>query len=314
MALLLCGFIFEKPSVVVDTENNHVYEYITSDEIISAYNKNTDEAKVKYLNNYYLVSGKIGEIAKNGSTFEFVGKDDKGITCSCPKELRSDVLSHKTNDTICAFGKITGNPLNKKCLLSVEKIDSVIMGESGLYFQQDGSKIDRDTMNERTLDEDEVKFYIPAVWKEVEHNIESEELGTIEGYQYVLNKLPGSEDEVPESFFVCYFDNESQLDNTDEKKKTKQIEKAIIDNISGEGEGEAARVRRNVSTYYGAKYDYYISSYTDAFNAMKNGYHVEYIFQRNGEEGFVIYLYVYKEPKHLNDVLFVTRFLEIQEP
>ena len=181
-----------------------------------------------------------------------------------------------------------------------------------MYYLSDGSSIDKNRMTARTLRNGSVSFRIPAAWKGVEHSIKDEELGTIEGYQYVLNQLPGNTDTVPESFFVCYFDNENKLANTDDRKETKLIEKAVINNISGEGNADSFRYR-DVTTYYGAKYDYYVGSYTDAAAVVNNGYHVEYIFQRNGDDGLVMYMYVYKNAKHLSDVMLVTRFLEIRK-
>ena len=49
------------------------------------------------------------------------------------------------------------------------------------------------------LDNGRVEYYIPSFWEEIQHNISQENLGSIEGYQYVLNQMPGSQDTTPSS-------------------------------------------------------------------------------------------------------------------
>lgn len=313
MMLFFCGFLFEDVSVLVDTKKNHVYEYISADDIFADFAEDWDSAKKEYKDGYYIVSGRIEDISKKGDTINIYGSSvrDDHIICSCPKELRSESIKFKSNDGIGVYGKITFSLFDKNIHINAERIVSAPGGvKKGVFYLLDGNKIDKNSMRIRTLNNGSVVYKIPTVWEEVEHSIDKDELGTIEGYQYILNQLPGSTVTVPESFFVCYFDNESKLENKDDKKETELIEKAIINNISGEGKGDSARTKK-VNTYYGAKYNYFVSSYTDALNALNNGYHVEYIFQKNGDDGLVMYLYVYKDAKHLSDVLFLTRFLEI---
>lgn len=311
--LLLCGFGFIPVTVLVDTDKNHVYEYIPADDILTEFAKDTDQAKAKYKDGYYLITGKIGDVSKKGDKINVYGSSGSGdqLICSCPKELRAEALNLKKDDAVGIYGKITIGPLDKEVHINAEKLASVPSSvKKGTFYLSDGKSIDKNNMTSRTLNNGKVSYKIPAAWKGVEHSIVEDGIGTMEGYQYVLNQLPGSKDDTPESFFVCYFDNASKLENKDDKKDTVQIEKAIINNISGDGKADLARIR-NVNTYYGAKYNYYITSYTDTLNAVNNGYHVEYIFQKDGDDGFVVYLYVYKDAKHLSDVLFVTRFLDI---
>ncbi len=313
LMLLLCGFGLINVTVLVDTDKNHVYEYIPAEDILSEYAKNMDAAKAKYKDGYYLITGKIGDVSKKGDKVNIYGSSisDGQIICSCPKELRAGALNFKKDDSVGIYGKITFSPLDKEIHFNAEKLAAAPSGvRKGTFCLADGKSIDRNSMISRTLNNGKVSYKIPAAWKGVEHSIIEDGIGTMDGYQYVLNRLPGSTDDTPESFFVCYFDNASRLENQDDKKDTLLIEKAIINNISGDGKADLARIR-NVSTYYGAKYNYFITSYTDTLDAGNNGYHVEYIFQRDGDDGLVMYLYVYKDAKHLSDVLFVTRFLSI---
>lgn len=315
MMLFLCGLSFNNATVKVDTEKNPVYEYITADDILADLSNDPDAARKKYKNGCYIVSGKIQSISKKGDTIDLTGSSasDDHIICSCPRELRSKALSSAAGEAIAVYGRITVGLIDKDIHIDADRFTSVPAAvRSGSFFLSDGTQMDKNSMSRRTLNNGTVKFSIPAAWKEVEHSIIEDGIGTIDGYQYVLNRLPGSSDNVPESFFICYFDNESKLENADDKKETKLVEKAVIDNISGEGKGDAARTR-DVSTYYGAKYNYYVGSYTDELDAGNNGYHAEYIFQKDGDDGLVMYLYIYKDAKHLSDIMFVTRFLETAE-
>lgn len=313
MMLFLCGLGFNNVTVLVDTENNYVYEYISADDVLIDFNKDKGAATSRYENGYYIVSGKIGSISKKGDTIDISGSSvtDNHIICSCPKALRSEALKFKVGDGIGVYGKITVDLIDKDIHIVAEKFVSDPRGvKSGSFYLLDGKNINKNSMITRTLNNGKIRYRIPAAWKDVEHSIAEAGIGTIDGYQYVLNHLPGATDTVPESFFVCYFDNASRLENADDKNETELIEKAIINNISGEGKGDSARTS-DVTTYYGAKYNYFIGSYTDVLDAGNNGYHVEYIFQKNGTDGLIMYLYIYKDAKHLSDVFFVTRFLEM---
>ena len=313
--LFLCGSLFNTVTVMVDTEKNHVYECTSADEMLSEFAEDLAAAEKKYKGGYYVLSGRVESVTPKGDTVMIVGTlvTDNRIICACPKNLRSEALAYPAGSALGVYGRITVDPFDREIHIQAEKlVSSAASVKKGMYYLSDGSSIDKNRMTARTLRNGSVSFRIPAAWKGVEHSIKDEGLGTIEGYQYVLNQLPGNTDTVPESLFVCYFDNENKLANTDDRKETKLIEKAVINNISGEGNADSFRYR-DVATYYGAKYDYYVGSYTDATAVGNNGYHVEYIFQRNGDDGLVMYMYVYKNAKHLSDVMLVTRFLEIRK-
>ncbi len=312
--LILSGFGFSNVSVKVDTEKNRVYEYVSVDELLSDFAKNANSAEDKYKGGYYILTGKIDSVSEKGDRIDIVGfsSADNSLICSLPRELRSEALTYKVDDSIGVFGKVTVDFLDKEIRIKPDKLGSIPTAiKKGSFYLLDGTHIDKNDMTKRTMNNGTISFSIPSAWKEIEIPIVENGLGTIEGYQYVLNKLPGNTDTVPESFFICYFDNASKLENTDDKKETALIEKAIINNISGDGKGDSARTK-DVYTYYGPKYNYYIGSYTDALDMGNNGYHVEYIFQKNGNDGLVMYLYLYKDAKHLKDIMFVTRFLEIK--
>ena len=199
--------------------------------------------------------------------------------------------------------------VNLDVMMAKRKISSKkpVVRSSEIYFTLDGSSFDKAGASERKLKNGRVKYYIPGDWIKIEADIKATELGIIEGYQYVLNKMPGNISDVPESLFVCYFDK-NLLKNTSDIKNTEQVEKAIIQNINPDekiGQFPSA----NVNTYYGAKYQYYSGKYQ---RGVGQAYRTEYVFQADGEKGIVMFLYLYpNDNKYLSDVLFTTRFTEI---
>ena len=308
----LCGAgWFNRTKVVIDTENNRVYQYCTVDELISVFTQDGKDAKETYQNAMVLLAGKVSSIGKNGKNLVLTGmkSSDMAVKCSYDKELRTVASEYSVGDNVALYGKITVDPIDKDIHLKAEKIvdmSSVIMS-SEMFYLLDGSSFDRKNANKITLHNDDVEYYIPASWtgEDIQSNIVDEDLGTMEGYQYRLNKLE-ADDSFPESLFICYFDNKTQLaDYLNDAEETELIEKAIVYNIIGKENIKSSQ--RGVDTYYGSEYDYYLGSY----RAKLYGYNTEFIFQADGEDGIVVMLYVYKEAKHLPDVLFVSRFLNI---
>ncbi|MBQ9503669.1 MAG: hypothetical protein IJU93_01525, partial [Lachnospiraceae bacterium] len=68
VVLLLCGFFFDKPTVLVDTDRNRVYEYIRADQILSDFSDNEEGTRDKYIYGCYLVSGKVKSVSNTGDT------------------------------------------------------------------------------------------------------------------------------------------------------------------------------------------------------------------------------------------------------
>ena len=179
-----------------------------------------------------------------------------------------------------------------------------------MYYLLDGSSFDKTNATKVTLNNGRVEYFIPSLWagRNIQHDIVDENLGSIEGCQYILNKLEAG-NSVPESLFIGYFDNESQLsDYLNDSNETELIEKAIVENVMG---SVGTFPSKKVDTYYGSKYVYYIDSFKTTFDTGI-GYHTEFVFQADGEDGIIIMLYVYKDKKHISDVLFISRFLAIK--
>ena len=312
--LTLCGAgWFDTNKVVVDVENNPVYQYHTADEIISEFAANSKAAKSKYNNQPVLLYGKVVSVEKDGKSLEVTGINTSGLTieCTCEKSLRSTAMTYHAGTRVALYGSIVVGILSGDIYLSVDKITQ--LPESALsndmYYLLDGTSYNKQNATKVTLNNGNVEYYVPSAWtnSKIQRSITKENLGTMEGYQYVLNKLSPA-DPVPESLFVCYFDNDSQLAYAGDANETKLIEKAIVENILG---SVGLFPTKKVYTYYGAEYNYYDGVFKNALEAGE-GYRCEFIFQADGEDGIVVILYVYREAKHVKDVLFLTRFLEIR--
>lgn len=306
----ICGFSFSKTTVAIDTEKNRVYQYVTVDTVMEAFTSDEVKAKKEYADGYYLLSGTIDSIKEKGKSVTLsASKGDEKIVCPCDKEIRGDVLQYHTGDSVALFGKMTIDFIDKEKHISVEKIVKApsAVKSSEIYYTLDGNSFDYTSASVRTLGNGRVEYRIPLKWNSIEVNITDEGIGTIEGCQYVLNKTSGEESAEPESLFVCYFDKKL-LKEADDIQETKDVEKTIIENIDG---NVGKFPVREQDTYYGTEYKYYLGRYTDALETGK-GYRTEYVFQEDGDNGIILYLYVYRETTHLSDVMFVTRFLKIK--
>lgn len=318
MALCLCLFLcgaglFNTTKVLIDTENNCVYDYCTADEIIAAFTANSKAAKEKYQGQPVYISGRVVSVGDEGKNIMLTGSATSTLTieCSCDKSLRTAAMQYKGGDRIALYGRIIVSLLNGNVYLKVDKITGVPDSATSLdmYYLLDGTPFDKRNATKVTLNNGGVEYYIPSTWanKEIQRSIQDEKLGAMEGYQYVLNNLNPS-DTTPESLFVCYFDNKTHLAYTDDADETTLIEKAIVENILG---SVGIFPSKKVTTYYGSEYAYYLGVYKSIWEAGK-GYRAEFVFQPDGEDGIVVILYLYRDAKHLSDIMFLTRFLEVR--
>lgn len=303
-AAALCGFAFTKPDVAVDTEKDHVYLHITAESLLAEFSANSKNAQEKFKNQYLLVSGLFESANKKTGGFSITNSNLDSIDCTFIKKLELDVSDYSFKDNVAVYGKCTYS-FGKVKLVDVEKIIAApAVRTSETYFTLDGTSLDKSAALERTLNGGKVRFYIPEKWKDIEVNISENHIGTIDGYQYVLNKTRGSSDAEPESLFVCYLSANKLLQKAD-MKNTDGVEKAIIENIEGSvGSFPAYKV----TTYYGAKYQYYQGKFNDETEIGK-GYRTEYIFEKDGDNGIIMFLYLYREENHLSDVLIAARMM-----
>ncbi len=312
--LTLCGAgWFGTTTVVVDTEKNNVYRQCAADEVLSAFAANPQVATEKYHWTRVLLTGQVASVASDGKSMMITGIDSTqhSMECTYDKALRTTAMGYKTGDEVTLYGRILVNIFTNKAHVEVDKFTGTptSVTSDDMYYLLNGTSFDKRSAVKETLHGGAVEYYVPAAWlgKEIRHNIVEENLGTMEGYQYVLNKLDGS-DFAPESVFVCYFDNSTQLGYIGDAGETKLIEKAIVENILG---SVGIFPTKKVVSYYGAEYNYYDGVFKNALEAGE-GYRTEFIFQADGEDGIVVVLYVYKEAKYVDDLLFLMRFLRVK--
>lgn len=312
--LTLCGAgWFNATKVVIDTESNYVYEQCTADELISAFTADSKAAKEKYQGAAVFLTGKVVSVGSGGKNIVVTGTfaTQRTIEGTYEKSLRSSAMQYDAGAAVALYGRIYVSLLTGDIYLQVDKITNVPASATSksMYYLLDGTSFDKQKATKVTLHNGSVEYYVPSSWtsEKICHNVTEENLGTMEGYQYVLNKLDTS-DLTPESVFVCYFDNSTQLAFPGDSDETKLIEKAIVENILG---SVGIFPTKKVTTYYGAEYNYYDGVFKTALETGE-GYRTEFVFQADGEDGIVVILYVYREAKHLNDLLFLTRLLEIK--
>ena len=316
LVILLCGFIFNDSEMILDTEKNVVYQNYSIDTVLADFKTDKDLAKSTYNKTRIVLLGKVSEISKNYKDVTLAsinGTQEGTIKCSSSdKDIIAYVKTLSAGDIVKVYGKFCKSSIGDNWSMDSSKIEKTTTNSvsSTFYSLLNGYTIDRENMHTRTLAKDKITYYIPAEWSNVEYNIADNDLGSIEGWQYRLNEIPQSADIQPESLFVCYFDNK-YLKNSSDKNETNLIEKAIIANILKKTPEELDKfpTKKVDKTYYGTKYQYYQDAYKDI---LGQGHHVEFVFQQVNTDGIIVYLYVYTDANHLDDIMFLMRLLEVK--
>lgn len=307
---ILCMLVtgFDNP-VVLDTQNNKVYTILTADLIVDRYDNKATNINF-YIGNYYAIPGKVAGKSADNKNLYIKGCETKSTTkINCIKADKTIVNSLKKDDMVVVLGKFEYDSISKEIKITVDAIKKTEneINEYG-YMTIDGTiYYDKDMKNCDI--NGNIHYSIPKNWKSVEHNIETEKLGTITGYQYRLNEIKGERAVNAESFFVCYFDsNRLAKDGVQiNSGNIREIEKIIIDNIVTEGNVENRTPLINVKNYYGVVYDIYQGNCS---LASGSNYFVAFAFRQMDEKGMVVYMYVYKDKKHINDIYTVMRTLK----
>ena len=304
---------FNTAKVTVDIENNYVYQQCTAQELLSAFAANEKAARNIYQGAPVLLTGEVARVGNGGKYIMVAGTEAAHgtIECAFDKSLRTVAKQYRAGDKVAVYGRVIVNMFNGDIYLAADKITTlpVAATSNDMYYLLNGTSFDKQNAAKETIQNGQVEYYVPTAWtgKKIRHKVKEENLGTMEGYQYVLNKLD-AQNPVPESVFVCYFDNKTQLGYAGDADETKLIEKAIVENILG---SVGSFPTKKVTTYYDAEYNYYDGVFKNALEAGE-GYRCEFIFQADGEDGIVVVLYVYREAKHVDDLLFLMRFLEVK--
>ena len=315
LGILLCGFGFNQSEMILDTEQNIVYQNLSIDKIFTDFAADKDSAKNKYNHSRIVLCGKVSEIAKKYKTIILTAANENQegtLKCSfSDKNLTAYVKTLSQGDLVKVYGKFSISIINNNLNIDVSKIEKITADTTidTCYSLLNGKTIDQKNLSVRTLADKKITYYIPAEWSEIEYNIVDNSLGVMEGYQYRLDEIPQSAAVHPESLFVGYFDNQL-LKFSSDKNKTDLIERSIIANILNKKADSLAKFpAKKIDTYYGAKYQYYQDAYKDN---LGQGYHVEFVFQKLNTDGILVYLYVYYDPNHIDDIMFLMRLLEMK--
>ena len=307
----LCGIgPFGAGKVTLDTEEHIVYQNIDANTMADEFSQNRSSAKDKYDDEFYLLYGKVISIKDNSKEIVIAQSGKVIITCETSdkpiiEEIKS--LCLKSGDGVRVYGKVDADFIGYGVDIDIDKVEK--SNSSGIsntvYSTKDkGISYDFNSLSKKTIPNSSISFYIPPEWENVEHNIKTEELGSLDGYQYRLNYLEPKK-AYSESFFVCYFDK--KYVNQNDRDKNKLIEEAIIRDIFKQDNVKNKFPYKKVKTYYGKNYIYY----SDTFTKGSDKYEAELIFQEE-KDGIVIYLYINYpgEADHIDDIMFTMRFLE----
>ncbi len=305
--ITLSGSIIKIPEMTLGVDKNIVYQNESAETFLIRSVSNADNAKKVYHNAYYVFYGTIR--AKLSDKKFYIGSvstntKDTLYCVTSDSEVKKAVADLYVGNTVKVYGKMACG-LDGKWTMTVHKMeksdeDSV---SSTAYSVLDGTTLDKVKMISRELNGGKVKFWISEKWEGVEKNLVKDGLGSMEGYQYCLNEID-QQSVQPESFFVCYFSNDKHLLRSGDKKETEGIERAIVKNILKADPGSANLQK---STYYGTTYHYYQSAYK---SLLGQNYHAEFVFQPDGTDGFIVYLYIYREKKHQGECMITMRLLE----
>lgn len=315
LGILLCGFIFNSPEMILDTETNIVYQNYSIDKVLADFAADGGQAKDNYGKTKVVLLAKVSEISKNFKTVTLVsvsGTQEGTIKCSSSdKNIIDCVKTLSEGDIVRVYGEFSVSLVGSNLSMETAKIEktTITSVSSSLYSILNGNTVDIEALYARTLANNKITYYIPAEWSEVEYDIVDNGLGSMEGYQYRLNEISQEAAVQPESLFVCYFDNKL-LKYSRDKSETDLIEKAIIANILDKNPDSLDKFpTKKLDTYYNVRYQYYQDAYKDI---LGQGHHVEFVFQQVNTDGIIVYLYVYNDANHLDDIMFLMRLLEVK--
>ena len=314
---LLTGFGPLKTSVELDVKEHPVYQSIKAETLINDTALSFEKAKQTYNGKEVVLSGEINSKRDNNKEIGLSGSEhpDEGkiITCkTSDKRAVSTISSLKTGDRVRVYGKLSFGLVNKAVILD---IDSVVPDDDGNKIISDGWSfidgymIDGSRSQKRSLDGGKVTYRIPASWAGSEQSIKDNDLGVIDGYQYVLD-VKGRSNLRADNVFVCYF-SKDLLEHKEDINDTMAVEKAMISNILGEDSdiNWFTMETRTTGNGSGEKYSYYRGKYNDSV-ILSSPYRVEMVFQPVKSEGIILYLYVYDDrdmesDTNVKDIIYV---------
>lgn len=309
ISFLMTAWSLNGKEMALDTEKTIVYKNESAENFLIMIYSNKEVAKKRYQDQYFMLHGMVRSKESSNKQLKLAtitNHTKETLTCNTSKaEVLQSVSELRVGDKVKVYGKLSLGLLNGKWTMSVDKIEKTAEEKVSrtAYSVISGKTVDTEDLQQRSLNQDKIHFYIPKDWVSVEKNLIDSGLGTMEGYQYRLNEI-ARQSVQPESLFICYFDSDKLLLRSSDKSSTEAIERAIVNNIL---RGDPGKPEKKKTTSYGTEYHYYQEAYK---TALGQNYHAEFIFQPDGTDGFIVYLYVYLEKSHLDDVMLMLRLVE----
>ncbi len=302
--LCTAGFEFLNDPVELNPKEHPVYSARTVEEL-------TKEAEDGLKDGCYAISGSISDIGKKYDSFKLMSADGKSsIECKTSEvAVKNEVALLKEGEKVTVFGtvrkKFFGGGLAAEIALLKK---GALKTGAGVYYTDTGELLDEsNTAGVKVVDAAEKKelfsYRVPAEWKKVEKKLDDKG-DHIYGFQYRINRLDGSS--VPESLYVFYFDHNKNLMDRSRYDQTDRIEAAIVENILEKK--EAGKCPESIrKSQYGVDYHYY----DDKFEKGDEKYHVEFVFRKDGIDGLIVYMYIYRVPKHAGEIMYTLRTTEV---
>ena len=309
-ATLFLGGAGKDNIVMLDSRQYILYQNVTVDTMLEDYSRNKNIFSQEYDGGKLAIWGKVASVTSDGRSFTMTGLDgaSRSITCKVTDaRVMEQVKKLQPGSEIKALGEVEVSFFLKDVSLAVDGLEGTDGGSclDNQYSTLSGGQYDLDNMLEVELQQGMIKYSIPQSWADVTKELENK---TLEGHQYCLNEINQSTAKA-ESLFVFYFDNAKGLKNLNDRTRTKEIQVAIINNILKKDAGSSLEfTREDFKTYYGASYNYYGDTYTNA--ESNETYRVEFVFESLGEEGVLVYLYVVNnenENRHIEDIMMVMK-------
>jgi hypothetical protein len=307
-SFVFSGAIFQTPEMTMDTEINPIYRNEPVEYFLLRQKTASDVVKKEYLNQYFVMLGKVKGRNADGKQLKLgmiLNNASETLTCNAGSdEVAEAIKGLLLGDYVKVYGKMTMGVFDGKWTMTVDKVEKTFDKTISrtAYSALSGRTVDTEEMETRTLNNGAIKYYLPSGWSGVEKNLKTEKLGDLEGYQYRLNE---AEDKAAyaESFFIgCV--TKSDLVSINDLGDDRGLEAAIAADILGKDSLSGKYPVKTVNTYYGLTYRYYQDIFETSGGDRLN---TEFIFQDAGDDHLLIFLYVYRDPRHLDEIMTVLR-------
>ena len=106
---------------------------------------------------------------------------------------------------------------------------------------------------------------------------------------------------------VCFAEKGYDVTCVDVDEKKVEIMKSGISPIYEEGLEELMQKNNAAGTLH------FTTNYQDAYkDILGQGHHVEFVFQKVDTDGIIVYLYIYTDANHVNDIMYLMRLLNVE--